>query len=141
VAELCRVEMTSASERRSDDPIERIMSLVKPVRYEDEEIAQSIEKVDDCSLRLRRITATNKRTEEVYEFGLAELDEDKVGFRVSGKELAVDLATRFKDSVIKYYKDGESGNYQSELRIETGDVEETRALIDAVKAAIGACRD
>jgi acetolactate synthase small subunit len=141
VVELCREDVASTSARRTGNPVDRIISLVGSVRFEDKEIAQTVERLEgNCLLRYKRITATKKSVEEVYEIGLKELDEDQVAFRVSGRELSVQLPTRYKDAVIKYYKDGESGKYQSELRIAADDVEQARALIDAVRSAVTACR-
>ena len=142
VAELCGKALASSSANEPDNYTDWIIEQVTKVQSENKETDQYLEKTEnDCLLRFKRITSAKKSLEEIYEFGLKEFDPEKIDFSVSGKELFVKLGTRYKESVIKYYKDGESGKYQKELKIMVEDVEKARKMIDAFKGAIEGCQN
>lgn len=142
VTELCSNALISSAANEPENYTDWVIEQVTKVQSKDKETDQYLEKTDsDCLLRFKRITSSKKSVEEIYEFGLKDLDPEKIDFSISGKELAVKLVTRYKESVVKYYKDGESGKYQNELKILVDDVEKARQMIDAIKGAIEGCQN
>jgi len=106
------------------------------------ELEQRVELIDgeDCKWKLVSIKSGKKTVEEVYEFNLEDLAEKKIKWDISGKKLAIQINTKYKEKNVKYYKDGEPGNYKNSFSIEFNDLEAARNTIAAFKRAIEACK-
>ena len=77
-----------------------------------------------------------KPIEERYEFYLSDMDANTLNFKVSGKKITIIPASRNKTKFIKYYKDNILQDFQNEIGILTGDIETSREMVEAFKAAI-----
>ncbi len=77
-----------------------------------------------------------KTVEERSEFYLNELDPNTMNFKVSGKKITIVLNPKNKAKFIKYYKDNTLQDFQNDVSILTPDIETSRAMVDAFKAAI-----
>jgi len=103
---------------------------------------QRLELIDgeDCKWKLVSIKSGKKTVEEVYEFSLEDLSEKKIKWAISGKKLSIQINTKYKEKNIKYYKDGEPGNYKNSFSIEFNDIEAARNTITVFQRAIEACK-
>jgi len=88
------------------------------------------------------VTSAGAKTsdQEVFEFNLCDIDPNLVNFSVTGKNLFVKLETKYKQKIIKSYKNGKTQNFTNEVLIRCNDIESARNLIDAVKGAAGKCK-
>ena len=77
-----------------------------------------------------------KLIEERYEFYLSDIDANNLNFKVSGKKLAIVPISKNKTKFIKYYKDNILQDFQNEVGILTTDIETSREMVEAFKAAI-----
>jgi hypothetical protein len=77
-----------------------------------------------------------KSIEERYEFYLSDMDANSINFKVNGKKLAIISSSKNKTKFIKYFKDNIQQDFQNELDILTPDVETSREMVEALKAAI-----
>jgi hypothetical protein len=77
-----------------------------------------------------------KPIEERYEFYLNDIDANSLNFKVSGKKIAVVSISKNKTKFIKYYKDNTLQDFQNEIDILTTDIETSREMVEALKAAI-----
>jgi 5S rRNA maturation endonuclease (ribonuclease M5) len=77
-----------------------------------------------------------KSIEERYEFYLSDLDANSVAFKVNKDKIAVVCNSKSKTKFIKYLKDNTLQNFTDEISILTSDIETSRELTEAFKAAI-----
>jgi hypothetical protein len=77
-----------------------------------------------------------KIIEERFEFYLNDIDANSLNFKVSGKKITVIPISKNKTKLIRYYKDNAPQDFQNEVDILTSDIETTREMIEAFKAAI-----
>jgi hypothetical protein len=77
-----------------------------------------------------------KSIEERYEFYLSDIDANSLNFKVSGKKITVVSISKNKTKFIKYYKDNALQDFQNEVDILTADIETSREMVEAFKAAI-----
>jgi hypothetical protein len=77
-----------------------------------------------------------KLIENRYEFYLNDLDATSLNFKVNGEKLTVISIVKNKTKFIKYYKDNVLQDFQNEIDILTTDIETSREMVEAFKAAI-----
>jgi uncharacterized protein YfcZ (UPF0381/DUF406 family) len=77
-----------------------------------------------------------KPIEERYEFYLNDIDANSLNFKVSGKKITIVPISKNKIKFIKYYKDNTLQDFQNEIDILTTDLETSREMVEAFKAAI-----
>jgi hypothetical protein len=77
-----------------------------------------------------------KSIEERYEFYLSDIDANSLNFKVSGKKITIVSISKNKTKFIKYYKDNALQDFQNEVDILTTDIETSREMVEAFKAAI-----
>ena len=77
-----------------------------------------------------------KAVEERYEFYLSDIDANSLNFKVNGKKITIILLAKNKTKFIRYYKDNLQQDFQNEVDILATDVETSREMVEAFKAAI-----
>jgi hypothetical protein len=77
-----------------------------------------------------------KSVEERYEFYLGDLDPNSVNFKVNKAKITVVCNSKNKTKFIKYFKDNTLQNFQDLVSIQSTDIETSRELVEALKAAI-----
>jgi len=77
-----------------------------------------------------------KPIEERYEFYLNDIDANSINFKVSGKKITIISVAQNKTKFVKYYKDNLLQDFQNEIDILTTDIETSREVVEAFKAAI-----
>jgi hypothetical protein len=77
-----------------------------------------------------------KSIEERYEFYLGDIDANSLSFKISGKKITIVSVSKNKAKYIKYYKDNVLQDFQNEVDILTTDIETSREMVEAFKAAV-----
>jgi hypothetical protein len=77
-----------------------------------------------------------KPIEERYEFYLNDIDANSLNFKVSGKKITIVPISKNKTKLIKYFKDNLLQDFQNEIAVFTTDIETSREMVEAFKAAI-----
>ena len=77
-----------------------------------------------------------KPIEERYEFYLNDIDANNINFKVSGEKITINSVSQNKTKFIKYYKDNVLQDFQNEIGILTNDIETSREMVEALKAAV-----
>jgi uncharacterized protein YfcZ (UPF0381/DUF406 family) len=77
-----------------------------------------------------------KSIEERYEFYLNDMDANNLNFKISGEKIIIVSISRNKTKFIRYYKDNALQDFQNEIDILTSDIETSREMVEAFKAAI-----
>lgn len=117
---------------------------IKENLKEIEELQQNLEKVDDSECKWQFVTTKpNKKgdTEEIYEFNIADLNPKSIDFKISGKKLAIQIFTTHNEKNIKYYKNGEPGDYKNNFLIQMDSVEKARQMMAAWKQQMKTCKE
>ena len=103
------------------------------VRIGDETITQTFERIDDSDpdkIKLTKLEVDAKGgQEEIFEFNFTDLNPKSIQYDIGSKTLAVSFETKFKEDIIKYYKDGEIENYQDGFELSLADIEKARNVI------------
>jgi hypothetical protein len=80
-----------------------------------------------------------KSTDEIFEFGLSDMNKLMVDLKVGGKNVEVILTCRNKEKLVKVYKNGAQQAWGTEVRIYSNDVETAKNIVEAFKSAIAQC--
>ncbi len=120
-----------------------ITDNVGEVKTEDKDAKQKLEPADGdpCKVKLTVSTSDDKgkTTEEIYEFGLPDMNDKVVDVKVRGKNVDVILACKTKDKLVKVYKNGSQQAWGSSVEIGLNDVEIARNVAEAFKSLINQC--
>lgn len=87
------------------------------------------------------ITGGKSPTKELWEFNNSDLDLKSLSFSISKTDVFVEVATKHKEKIIKYYKNDEPDNYRESLKIWVKDIEQGRRLMTLWAQLIQACDD
>jgi uncharacterized protein YfcZ (UPF0381/DUF406 family) len=120
-----------------------ITENIGDLKNEGKELKQKIELTnnDPCKITL---TVSNtdekgKTTDEIYEFGLSDMNKVIVDLKVTGKNVKVTLACKNKEKLVKVYKNGAQQAWGTDVEIEVNDVETAKNIAEAFKSAITQC--
>ena len=109
-------------------------------QFENKTITQTFEQSnssDPNKMKLTVIEVDSKNsTEEIYEFNFTDLNPESIQFDISSKNIKIPFETKFKEDIIKHYKNGEIENYQSGFELRMTDIEKARKVISAFKHII-----
>ena len=107
------------------------------------EIKQKIELIEGnpCKINLtvNTIDDKGKTLEEIYEFNLSDMNKLMVEYKISGKNVNINLVCKNKEKFIKVYKNGLQQSYSADVTILDDDVEDAKNLADAIRSSIIMC--
>lgn len=110
------------------------------VRIGEETITQSFERIDEADpekIKLTKLEVDTKGSqEEIFEFNFTDINPKSIQYKIGSKTLAISFETKFKEDIIKYYKDGEIENYQDGFELSMTDIEGARNVILVFKQII-----
>ena len=141
--ELCRQQNTlSLPTQNVSEATDWLIAKIPTITSGSNEYTQTLERIeDDCKLRFTQIKSNDKKSSDlIWEFNNRDLDPEAIQFHISGKEIAVEVATRYKEKSIKHYKNGDPSDYKSGFKILLGNVEDTRAIIEVWKELVKLCQ-
>ncbi|WP_436517439.1 hypothetical protein [Ekhidna sp. To15] len=103
------------------------------VRDGDKTITQTFERIDDTDpekIKMTKLEVDAKGgQEEIFEFNFTDINPKSIQYKIGSKTLAISFETKFKEDIIKYYKDGEIENYQDGFDLSMTDIEDARNVI------------
>lgn len=85
------------------------------------------------------IVETDRKARETtyrYAFNLGDLDRYTISIEDSKNELTLEIKTKNKKDLIKYYEEGEFEGYTNEIEIWATDIDDARAIEKMLDAAI-----
>ncbi len=92
-------------------------------------------------LQVEVVNNRNGKTESLeYQLNLGDLDPNLIQVVSKSDEMTVRVGTDRKQSMIRYFEDGEQENYESELIIYAPDIDVAREIEKLLKAAIEPAR-
>jgi len=122
------------------ETIQWLVNNINDVEKQDLTYEQSLEQVDpDNPYKLKytkREIDDKGGDEEIFEFNLSDLSLQSVEFDISGDDLEIVVESLYGEKVIKYYKNGEIGNYEDELSFIFNDINKARGIKMALKELI-----
>ena len=91
---------------------------------------ERIDGSDPDKIKLTKLEVDPKGSqEEIFEFNFTDLNPKSIQYDIGSKTLAVSFETKFKEDIIKYYKDGEIENYQDGFELSLANIEKARNVI------------
>ena len=130
-------------ELASNDPIPFLSERITSISDGDKQLDQTLAEIESpCKWRFTKAGTNGKKSiDEIWEFNNADLDPASLKFSISKKEIYVQAGTKHKEKIIKYYKDGEPGDYANSFSVQMRNIEEGRAVIAVWQKAIEGCKD
>lgn len=113
-------------------------------KTEMEGLDQSVQMIEDsdCKWQFKVIEQGKKEDkEEIFEFNLIDLDEKGLKFKITGKNLSVEVNSAKGTKNIKYYENGEPDDYQDAFLIRMNNVEDARMMIAVFQKSIELCKE
>ncbi|MEO9871069.1 hypothetical protein [Ekhidna sp.] len=102
-------------------------------RIGDKTVNQTFERLDESDtekIKLIKLEVNTKgSTEEIFEFNFADINLKSIQYKIGSKTLSISFETKFKEDIIKYYKNGEIENYQDGFELSMTDIETARNVI------------
>jgi hypothetical protein len=77
-----------------------------------------------------------KSTDYLYEFYLADIEENSIVCKVSGKKVSILFNCKNKQKFIRYSKDNVVQSYQNDFDMLSDNIETARGMIEALKYAV-----
>lgn len=116
-----------------EQKIQWLTENMDEVRVGDETITQTFERIDPEDpekIKLNKLEVDAKGgQEEIFEFNFTDINPKSIQYKIGSKTLAISFETKFKEDIIKYYKDGEIENYQDGFELSMTDIEAARNVI------------
>lgn len=116
-----------------DQKIGWLTENMKEVRVGDKTITQTFEQIDQEEtekIKLNKLEVDAKGSkEEIFEFNFSDINPKSIQYKIGSKTLAISFETKYKEDIIKYYKDGEIENYQDGFELSMTDIEASRNVI------------
>jgi hypothetical protein len=135
-----------ASRSMSDkgDAYAYLVENIKGLMAEGKKVEQKIEQVESNECKLKyTLTETDSKgasIENSYEFILSDIDLLKSTIAVASKDLKINLVTKEKQKLVKPMKNGEPGNFISNVEIYTDDVLTAKKMLAAFKTLSEGCK-
>lgn len=116
-----------------EQKIQWLTENMDEVRIGDKTITQTFERIDPEDpekIKLNKLEVDAKGgQEEIFEFNFTDINPKSIQYKIGSKTLAISFETKFKEDIIKYYKDGEIENYQDGFELSMTDIEAARNVI------------
>ncbi len=116
--------------------LNQLSEAIGIVKINDANYEQSMELIDEASrtVRFTHIFSNLKKSEEqVYEFGLKDINSKTILMKTSGKNVLVELSTKYFEKIIKTYEDGEIKSYGNKIVIQAASIENAREIVNLFK--------
>jgi hypothetical protein len=107
-------------------------------------IQQSFSRVEadeSCKIRVTQKREDSRGEEMQYEFSLSDIDPESVRIYVSGSNIAVDINTKRKETLIKTIENGEPDDFVNTVRIWVKDLEGARTIAYVIQSAAVVCQE
>lgn len=116
-----------------EQKINWLVENMDEVRVGDKTITQKFETINQSDLekiKLTKLEIDSKGSqEEIFEFNFTDINPKSIQYKIGSKTLAISFETKFKEDIIKYYKDGEIKNYKDGFELSMTDIETARNVI------------
>jgi hypothetical protein len=116
-----------------EQKINWLVENMDEVRVGDKTITQKFETINHSDLekiKLTKLEVDSKGSqEEIFEFNFTDINPKSIQYKIGSKTLAISFETKFKEDIIKYYKDGEIKNYKDGFELSMTDIEAARNVI------------
>lgn len=133
----CEASVKEVNDISEKVGLQKLSEAIGIVQINEDNYEQSIEIVDEEAkvIRLTHIFSNAKKSEEeIYEFGLKDINSKSVVMKTSGKNVQVEMSTKYFEKIIKTYKDGEIKSYGNKIVIEASGIENAREIVNLFKA-------
>ena len=139
IIELCNSEKDTYTEGDKANLVTRLQEQIKKVDLNDKSYEQVFTAEDDHnSIVFKQIEVTSKSSEErTYDFNLSDINPASIKMETSGKNVTIVANTYYLEKIIQYYEDGEIENYQNEIEIQAGTIENARTITTLFKKVSG----
>ncbi len=116
--------------------ISQLSQAVGIVKINDDNYDQTIEVIDDEAkiVKFTKIFSNTKKSEEqVFEFGTKDINPKSIEMITSGKNVIVEMSTKYFEKIVKTYEDGEIKSYGNKISIEASTIENAREIVSLLQ--------
>ncbi|MEM6516955.1 MAG: hypothetical protein AAF688_12285 [Bacteroidota bacterium] len=133
----CKSSLENAKISSKSTALKQLTAAIKPISINRDNYEQAFEIVSqkDGLVKFTKIFSDEKKSrEQIYEFGFEDINPRSVKMETKGKNVQVELKTKYLEKIIKAYEDGEIKSYENELVIEAESVENARKIVMLLKS-------
>ncbi|MEO0569779.1 MAG: hypothetical protein AAF066_18780, partial [Pseudomonadota bacterium] len=133
----CKSSLENAKVSSKSTALKQLTAAIKPISINRDNYEQAFEIVSqkDGLVKFTKIFSDEKKSrEQIYEFGFEDINPRSVKMETKGKNVQVELKTKYLEKIIKAYEDGEIKSYENELVIEAESVENARKIVMLLKS-------
>ena len=115
---------------------------VNDVAFNDESFKQSFAfNPEQPYLAELKVENVNDAEVRVYNFNLADINQNAVSFDTKGEEVIIEIRTSGDKDLLMVHENGEIDDYDSEIEILANGIEEARYIIEGFKKAVTISKD
>lgn len=132
-----------SSEKRNDnltvnECVNKLSEVIGVVHVNADNYDQSIEVIDAATniVKFTKIFSdTKKSDEQVFEFGVKDINPMSVKMHTNGNRVIVEMTTKRLEKIIKTFKNGEVKSYGNKISIEASTIENAREIVNLIQIA------
>ena len=132
----CKSSINDYSNLSEAQCLNQLSEAIGIVKINEDNYDQSIELIDEAAktLKFTKIFSNTKKSEEqVFEFGIKDINSKSIEMTTSGKNVIVEMSTKYFEKIIKTYEDGEIKSYGNKITIEASTVENAREIVSLLQ--------
>ncbi len=132
----CKASVKNVGKLSEGQGVQKLSEIIGIVKVNDNSYEQSIELIDKESnvIKLTQIFSNLKKSEEIiYEFGLKDINPKSIIMKTSGRNVLVEMSTKYFEKIIKTYEDGEIKSYANKIVLQASSIENGREIISLFK--------
>ena len=132
----CKSALKAYDTISEEQGLEQLIDAIGIVKINDDNYEQSLELLDEASRTVRFtdiFSNLKKSEEEVFEYGLKDINFKSILMKTSGKNVLVELSTKYFEKIIKTYEDGEIKSYSNKISIQASSIENAREIVNLFK--------
>ncbi|WCO00598.1 hypothetical protein [Psychroserpens ponticola] len=129
----CKTQTKTYSGLSEKQCLDALSEAIGVVKINDDNYDQSIEIIDDeaKTIKFTKVFANAKKSEEqVFEFGIKDINTKSIEMKTSGKNVTVEMSTKYFEKIVKTYEDGEIKSYGNKIIIEASNIENAREILN-----------
>ncbi len=136
VIESCKSSVKDYSGLSETQCLNQLSEAIGIVKINEDNYDQSIEVIDDSAktIKFTKIFSNTKKSEEqIFEFGIKDINSKSVEMTTSGKNVIVEMSTKYFEKIVKTYEDGEIKSYGNKISIEASTIENAREIVSLLQ--------
>ena len=131
----CKSEQSEINLKGTEAKVDWLKENIKEVSLGKKVLQQSFSGTDErTKFEFKQVSVSGSSSSEVlYVFNATDIDQASINFKISGKNLSIEVKSNQRAKIFKSYKDGGVVNYENEFEIYFDEIETAKSAIQVLK--------